>query len=263
MRSCVVAAALLLTPSLSFAQTTAPTFSREPLRAQLIAQAREARGRQDYGACASYLDAATAIRADTLVRYSAALCAMQGGLLPEARRFAHACLHETEGDPEHLRNCQRLLGELDALEAQPTRAPVAPVAAQPPRAAVAGRAPQQPPATPQPPARSAEGRGVPAGAIVLWAAGGASLALAGVGLALHGESSSACAVQGEVAICPDAAAAARAGDAGTWAAVANASFAVGLAALAGGTVWWLVDRGRPRPVRVTVGLGSIGLAGTF
>lgn len=244
---------ILLWPCTSLAQPARPP-DRDQLRAQLIAQARDARARQDYGACASYLDAATAIRADTLVRYSAALCAMQGGLLPEARRFAHACLHETEGDPEHLRNCQRLLGELDALEAAPSPAPSAPPRAAPPPV-VATTAPSREGPLPA--------RGVPAGAIALWATGGASLALAGVSLALHGDASGACTAQGSTAICPNAEAASRAADAGTWAAVANASFVVGLAALAGGTVWWLVDRGRPAPVRVGVAPGAIALSGTF
>lgn len=254
----VAAAALLFVSSAAFAQP-ARVPDREPLRAQLIAQAREARARQDYGACTSYLDAATAIRADTLVRYAAALCAMQGGLLPEARRLAHACLHETEGDPEHLRNCQRLIGELDALEAPP--------APQPPRSAPPPTASPRHAAT-APTARPSEARGVPAGAVVLWASGGVSLALAGVSLALHGDAAGGCVAQGSAALCPDAASAARAVDAGTWAAVANTSFVVGIAALAGGTVWWLVDRARGRgetvpAVRAVVGLGAVGIAGTF
>jgi hypothetical protein len=240
----------------------------------LLTQAREAQSRQDFGACSSYLEAATAIRANTEVRYSAALCAFLGGRLPEAQRIASECLHEREGNPQYLRACQQLLSQVDALEhapPAPRAEPSAPAATLP--AAVSAPPPTRPtpirsapPTTPATPSSSA--RGVPAGAIVLWATGGVSLALAGVGLALHGDAVGPCVAQGGVAQCPDAASAARAADAGNWATMTNVTFSLGLAALAGGTVWWLVDRGRGTreqapAVRALVGPGSLGLAGTF
>jgi len=270
MRAVVVAAVLFSAPA--WAQPARPT-DREALRRQLLTQAREAQSRQDFGACSSYLEAATAIRSNTEVRYSAALCAFLGGRLPEAQRIAAECLHEREGDPQYLRACQQLLSQVDALEhapSPPRTEPSAPAAAPP--AAVNAPPPLPPPIRSAPPVApatpSSAARGVPAGAIVLWAAGGVSLALAGVGLALHGDAVGPCVAQGGVAQCPDAASAARAADAGTWATMTNVTFSLGLAALAGGTVWWLVDRGRGTreqapAVRALVGPGSLGLAGTF
>ena len=267
-----IAVCLLLVPGLVSAQPARPT-DREALRAQLLTQAREAQSRQDFGACSSYLEAATAIRANTEVRYSAALCAFLGGRLPEAQRIAAECLHEREGNPQYLRACQQLLSQVDALEhapppprptpPAPTPTPATPSPAAPVPAVTSAAAP-----TPAPVAAPSTTRSVPAGAIVLWAAGGVGLALAGVGLALHGDAVGPCVAQGSVAQCPDAASAARAADAGTWATMTNVTFSLGLAALAGGTVWWLVDRGRgtreqPPAVRALVGPGSLGLAGTF
>lgn len=268
-----LALSLLLAPALTSAQPARPT-DREALRRQLLTQAREAQSRQDFGACSSYLEAATAIRSNTEVRYSAALCAFLGGRLPEAQRIASECLHEREGDPQYLRACQQLLSQVDALEhAPPPPRPTPPAATPtpsspsptPPVPAVASAAAPTPAPVAAPPSTT---RGVPAGAIVLWAAGGVSLALAGVGLALHGDAVGPCVAQGGVAQCPDAASAARAADAGTWATMTNVTFSLGLAALAGGTVWWLVDRGRGTreqapAVRALVGPGSLGLAGTF
>jgi hypothetical protein len=271
MRAVVAAALLLSSPAL--AQPARPA-DREALRGQLLTQAREAQSRQDFGACSSYLEAATAIRANTEVRYSAALCAFLGGRLPEAQRIASECLHEREGNPQYLRACQQLLSQVDALEhaPPPPRAePSAPAATPPVAVSAPPPTPPRPthsvpPTTPATPSSSA--RGVPAGAIVLWAAGGVSLALAGFGLALHGDAVGPCVAQGGVAQCPDAASAARAADAGTWATMTNVTFSLGLAALAGGTVWWLVDRGRGTreqalALRAMVGPGSLGLAGTF
>ncbi|MFO0630130.1 MAG: hypothetical protein U0325_31510 [Polyangiales bacterium] len=268
MRAVVAAALLLSVPAL--AQPARPA-DREALRAQLLNQAREAQSRQDFGACSSYLEAATAIRSNTEVRYSAALCAFLGGRLPEAQRIAAECLHEREGNPQYLRACQQLLSQVDALEHAPPPPRAEPAATPPDRASPppspaptpSGSAPPVAPATPPNSAR-----GVPAGAIVLWAAGGVSFALAGVGLALHGDAVGPCVAQGGVAQCPDAASAARAADAGTWATMTNVTFSLSLAALAGGTVWWLVDRGRGTreqapSVRALVGPGSLGLAGTF
>ncbi len=268
-----LALSLLFAPALTAAQPARPT-DREALRGQLLTQAREAQSRQDFGACSSYLEAATAIRSNTEVRYSAALCAFLGGRLPEAQRIASECLHEREGNPQYLRACQQLLTQVAALEHAPPPPRPTPPAATP-------TAPAPSPAPPVPAVTSAAAptptpvaaptsttRGVPAGAVVLWAAGGVSLALAGVGLALHGDAVGPCVAQGGVAQCPDAASAARAADAGTWATMTNVTFSLGLAALAGGTMWWLVDRGRGTreqapAVRALVGPGSLGLAGTF
>jgi hypothetical protein len=270
MRAVVAAALLLSSPAL--AQPARPA-DREALRGQLLNQAREAQSRQDFGACSSYLEAATAIRANTEVRYSAALCAFLGGRLPEAQRIAAECLHEREGNPQYLRACQQLLSQVDALEHAPPPPRPTPPAPTPTPATLSPAAPV--PAvtsaaapTPAPVAAPSTTRSVPAGAIVLWSAGGVGLALAGVGLALHGDAVGPCVAQGSVAQCPDAASAVRAADAGTWATMTNVTFSLGLAALAGGTVWWLVDRARRTreqapTVRAVVGPGSLGLAGTF
>lgn len=255
------ALALLALPA-SVAAQPRPDPARETLRESLLSQAREARRREDWGACASYLDAATAIRADTLVRYGSALCAFHAGLFPEARRFAAACLAETTGDPVHHQGCRAVLAQLDALEREPTT-PSARPAAAPPVASAPRTAP-----TPHP-AASAPRRGVPAGAVVLLAAGGASLVASAVGLGMWGAAQAGCTVDGDRAVCPTRDDADRAADAGTWATAANTTFAVGLAAVAGGVAWWLVDRGRGAPAdagpRVAVGVapGGASLAVRF
>jgi hypothetical protein len=137
-----IAVCLLLVPGLVSAQPARPT-DREALRAQLLTQAREAQSRQDFGVCSSYLEAATAIRSNTEVRYSAALCAFLGGRLPEAQRIAAECLHEREGNPQDLRACQQLLSQVDALEhAPPPPRPIPP--APTPTAATPAPAPSAP-----------------------------------------------------------------------------------------------------------------------
>lgn len=263
----LAALSLLALPATVAAQPR-PDPAREALRESLLSQAREARRREDWGACTSYLDAATAIRADTLVRYGSALCAFEAGLFPEARRFAVACLGETVGDASLHDQCRAVLVQLDALEREPaTPAPRAasPRPAEPPSVASAPRtAPTPHPAT------EAPRRGVPVGAIALWAVGGASLVASAVGFGAWSASTSGCAVTGDRAVCPTRADADRAADAGTWATATNTTFAVGLAAVAGGVTWWLVDRARGAPadaraphVVAGVGPGSAAVTVTF
>lgn len=254
MRRTVLTLVLVSVGSTASAQTP----DREALRTQLRTQAREARQREDYGACASYLDAAIAIRGDTLLRYGAAMCAYLGGLLPEARRHATACMAEPEGDPVYRENCRQVIAQLDELEREPSS-----------RASATTPQPVVPPTPPAPPVRPAAAsprpRTVPVGAITLWAAGGASLVLAGIGAILHSAAGADCTVSGDVATCPNAVAADRAANAGTWATVANVGFGVGLAAVAGGFAWWLVDRAQSAPrdadrPRVTAGIGPTSAA---
>jgi hypothetical protein len=259
MRRALLALVLLAAPTAALAQPRPD--DREALRAQLVVQARAARGREDFAACAAHYESAAAIRADVAVWYSAGLCAYLGGRLPEARRLAHACLGDQAGDAMIRGQCALLVRELDAAESTPSRPAAAPTApardpAPAPTAARPTPAPRHSPSTPPPPAR----RGVPAGAIALWSVGGASLVLGVVGAVLHGAAGADCTVSGDVATCPNAAAAERAQDAGTWATMANVGLGVGLAALAGGTVWWIVDRvqGAPRDAtapRVSAGVG--------
>jgi len=259
MRRALLALSLVAVPWTVLAQPRPD--AREELRAQLVVQARAARGREDFAACAAHYESAAAIRADVAVWYSAGLCAYLGGRLPEARRLAHACLGDASGDAMIRGQCALLVRELDAAESTPARPAAAPTV--PDRDPAPAPTPTRPtpaaapsPSTPSPAPR----RGVPAGAIALWSVGGAGVVLGIVGAVLHGEAGADCVVSGDVATCPNAAAADRAQVAGTWATMANVGLGVGLAALAGSTVWWIVDRvqGAPRDAtapRVTAGVG--------
>jgi len=267
MRRTLLALSLVTVPWTSLAQPRPD--DREALRAQLVQRAREARGREDFAACAAHYESAAAIRADVLAWYNAGLCSFFGGRLPEARRLAHACLGDTAGDAMIRGQCALLLRELDAAESTPA-SPARPAAS--PTAPARDPAPSptttRPTPTAAPSPSAAPRRGVPAGAIALWSVGGAGVVLGVVGAVLHGAAGSDCAVTGDVATCPTAAAAERAQDAGTWATMANAGLGIGLAALAGGTVWWVVDRvqGAPRDAtapRVTAGVGPAGASLTL
>lgn len=251
------------TPILLAALFAAPTITaqprpddREALRAQLVVQARAARGREDFAACAAHYESAAAIRADVAAWYSAGLCAYLGGQLPEARRLAHACLGDASGDAMVRGQCALLLRELDDAERpaeRPARAAPQPVSA-----------PSVPPAQPAPARRQIVRSHAPpsAGPIALWSIGTALLGTAVVAAVLHADALAGCAVQGTQAVCATPADLDRARNAGTWETLGTGAFWGGVAAVAGGTTWWLLGR-RAGAVSIAVMPTGIGLAGRF
>jgi hypothetical protein len=257
--------ALILSPLAAAAQDAS---AAETMRAGLIAQARAARAREDYAACATFLESAAAIRPDNLVRYAAGQCAFAAGRLAEAERIAADCLGQSaEGDP-YRAACAALAAQVRALAApEPVQPPAAPA---PPTAAVARPEAAPPPrlvreALPPPvlgllpPAPASR---VPVGAIALWTAGGALLATAAVSAALHGAALDGCEVQGTRAVCASPADLDRAREAGTWATLGTVGFWGGLAAVAGGTAWWLFGR-RVEHLAVAVTPAGVSLSGRF
>lgn len=233
---------------------------REALRAQLVVQARAARGREDFAACAAHYESAATIRADVAVWYSAGLCAYLGGRLPEARRLAHACLGDTSGDAMVRGQCALLVRELDAAERpveRPARAPAPPIPGPP-----AARLLPPPVPTPVRPLVARQVAPAPAGPIALWSVGGVLLGTAAVAAALHADALAGCSVHGTQAVCATPADLARARGADTWETLGAGAFWGGLAALAGGTAWWFLAR-RAGAVSVAVTPAGIGIVGRF
>lgn len=104
------------------------------------------------------------------------------------------------------------------------------------------------------------------GPIVLLAAGGVTLATAGLLAVLAHGAVSGCTMDGTVAVCPNVSELARARSSTDYTTAANVAFGLGAAAVVGGGAWWVLSAvlHRDVPVAMTVGAdGSVGVAGRF
>lgn len=182
-------------------------------------------------------------------------------------------LREALADPS-LTGAQRA-SALEALRVAEARlaaesvAPPAAAAASAPAPAPEPRPSPPPPAAP-PPAERPAVIGAPArtwtpsaGPVALWSVGAASLA-ASVALSVaSAEALGACEAQGRRAVCPTQADVDRARSGAPLATGASVALAFGLAAVVGGTGWWLLGgRAAAAPVAVPGG-AALAVAGRW
>ncbi len=108
------------------------------------------------------------------------------------------------------------------------------------------------------------------GSITVMSVGAASLAAAGVFFALRLGATAGCTMEQAILVCPDAESAARARSGATYTTMTNVFLVGGIALVAGGATWLIVDRvlaPRPRAVRASVvpvpGGAMVGIGGAL
>lgn len=147
--------------------------------------------------------------------------------------------------------------------AAPTPTPVVQAPAQP--ASTATNVDVRPAPTPRPETRSG---GPGAGPWVVAGTGVALIALGGVFWALREGAVGNCTVESDAIACPTAEDATRAEGAAGMGIAANVSIGVGIAAVAGGALWWVLGRSRERSgatvsVSPMSGGAALGVSGRF
>lgn len=146
--------------------------------------------------------------------------------------------------------------------AAPAPSPARAAAASPPASHATTPDPTRPPVVVLLATRPSRSWAPSAGPIALAAGGAASLALAGVLVALRDGALAPCSMQGNRALCPDAATLDRARDSVALTAGANAALAVGATAVLAATAWWLID-GRAVVPTVSATGAQIALVGRW
>jgi hypothetical protein len=272
----MIVAALLAWPRPAFAQP-----SPETLRAQLVAQASNARDHGQHAEAARLLRAALSIRSSPGTRWALAFELHLQGEFQAAAHEAETCIEEASGagpDAATARDeCEAIrVRARDRIQAEdvrvanaagtgaggpPARATTTPTT----RATAASSTPHPVAATTTPTIPAAPTtRAVGPGPAILVSAGGAALLTTAVLWGLRASQLASCSRGGETLYCQtqDDLDAARGG--ASYTTAGWVTLGVGVAAIGAGTLWWLLGRrAHEAPISVAVGTSGVTVEGRF
>lgn len=180
-----------------------------------------------------------------------AVAALLAGDATRAERHAVACLAAPGDDAARTTGCAQVLDRARALVPVPSAEPRPTAQDATQSRAIPTPAPRPPtrPATPPSarlellptPPRMSRREPSHVGPVVLWTTAAVSLAVAGSLAIARSAALEPCMVQGDRAVCPDAASLETARQAPSLALGANVLLAVGLVSAAAGAAWWIIS----------------------